>query len=109
MPRRRTIPGSPVATPPRGALARRERILSVTLELIGERGVEAITMRDLALRCGVAVATLYNQFGSRESVIAEALRGDIMGRYQPVVNFGGKSDFFEAKKTQKQQLDEILD
>ncbi len=86
MPRRRTIPGSPVATPPRGALARRERILSVTLELIGERGVEAITMRDLALRCGVAVATLYNQFGSRESVIAEALRGDIMGRYQPVVN-----------------------
>ena len=85
MPKRRPTPGGPVVAPPRGAIARRERILSVTLELIGELGVEAITMRDLALRCDVAVATLYNQFGSRESVIAEALRGDILGRYQPVV------------------------
>ena len=41
-------------------------------------------MRDLAQRCGVAVATLYNQFGSREAIIAEALRGDFEGRYQPL-------------------------
>lgn len=41
-------------------------------------------MRDLAQQCGVAVATLYNQFGSREAIIAEALRGDFEGRYQPL-------------------------
>lgn len=69
---------------PRGALARRSRIIDVTRELIAELGIEAITMRDLAQRCSVAVATLYNQFGSREAIIAEALRGDFEGRYQPL-------------------------
>ncbi|MBK8308958.1 MAG: helix-turn-helix transcriptional regulator [Gammaproteobacteria bacterium] len=56
----------------------------MTRELIGELGIEAITMRDLALRCEVAVATLYNQFGSREAIIAAALRSDFEGRYEPL-------------------------
>jgi len=59
---------------PRGTLARRDRIIAITRELIAELGIESITMRDLAQRCSVAVATLYNQFGSREAIIAEALR-----------------------------------
>ncbi len=67
-----------------GPAARRQRIISVTRELIGELGIEAITMRDLALRCEVAVATLYNQFGSREAIIAAALRSDFEGRYEPL-------------------------
>lgn len=70
--------------PQGGPAARRERIISVTRELIGELGIEAITMRDLALRCEVAVATLYNQFGSREAIIAAALRSDFEGRYEPL-------------------------
>ena len=67
-----------------GTAARRQRIISVTRELIGELGIEAITMRDLALLCEVAVATLYNQFGSREAIIAAALRSDFEGRYEPL-------------------------
>lgn len=71
------------ATPSRSVADRRQRIVETTRELIGEVGIEAITMRYLARRCGVAVATLYNQFGSREAIIAQALREDFEGRYQP--------------------------
>jgi AcrR family transcriptional regulator len=67
-----------------GPAARRERIISVTRELIGELGIEAITMRDLARRCDVVVATLYNQFGSREAIIAAALHSDFEGRFEPL-------------------------
>jgi AcrR family transcriptional regulator len=84
MPTRRSQPIEPEIAPSRGPLARRTRIIAVTHELIAELGIEGITMRDLAQRCGVAVATLYNQFGSREAIIAEALRGDFEGRYKPL-------------------------
>lgn len=61
---------------------RRIHIIAMTRDLIAEVGIEGITMRHLAQRCGVAVATLYNQFGSRESIIADALREDFEGRYE---------------------------
>ena len=72
------------AYPQRGPMARRERIITTTRALIGELGIEGITMRNLAQRCGVAVATLYNQFGSREAIIAAALQMDFVGRYEPL-------------------------
>ncbi len=78
-----SIENPPVA-PRSGALLRRARIISTTRELIGELGIEGISMRNLAQRCDVAVATLYNQFGSRDAIIAEALRTDFEGRYQPL-------------------------
>ena len=65
-------------------MARRERIITTTRALIGEIGIEGITMRNLAQRCDVAVATLYNQFGSREAIIAAALQMDFVGRYAPL-------------------------
>lgn len=72
------------SAPANGPQLRRARIIDTTRELIAELGIEAITMRDLAQRCDVAVATLYNQFGSREAIIAEALRQDFEGRYLPL-------------------------
>ena len=53
------------------------------------RGIEALTIRDLADECGVAVATLYNQFGSREGVIGAALEADFRGRFEPLSNARG--------------------
>jgi len=47
----------------------RRSVLDATGELIAESGVDGLTMRKLAERAGVAVATLYNQFGDREGVI----------------------------------------
>lgn len=47
----------------------RADVLDAVGELIAEGGVEHLTMRRLAQRAGVAVATLYNQFGDRNGVI----------------------------------------
>lgn len=47
----------------------RAEVLSAVGALIVEGGVDHLTMRRLAERAGVAVATLYNQFGDRAGVI----------------------------------------
>lgn len=65
-------------------LDRRARIIRKTRQLVAARGIEAVTIRDLAADCGVAVATLYNQFGSREGVIGAALEADFRGRFEPL-------------------------
>jgi len=85
--------------PTNSVVERRNRIIAVTRELIGELGIEGITMRDLASRCNVAVATLYNQFGSREAIIADALHMDFEGRYKPFSGDVGPADRLEARVT----------
>lgn len=64
--------------------ARRNHIISVTRDMIADVGIEGITMRELAARCNIAVATLYNNFGSsgKESVIAAALQLDFQDRFE---------------------------
>jgi len=47
----------------------RRDVLDATGALIAEAGVDGLTMRKLAERAGVAVATLYNQFGDRGGVL----------------------------------------
>lgn len=47
----------------------RTDVLSAVGEIITEGGLDALTMRKLAARAGVAVATLYNQFGDRDGVL----------------------------------------
>ena len=47
----------------------RRDVLDATGALIAETGVDGLTMRRLAERAGVAVATLYNQFGDRDGVL----------------------------------------
>jgi AcrR family transcriptional regulator len=70
---------------------RGERILEATRELLAERGYAAVTVRELALRCGVSVPTLYNRFGGKDELIAEAVRtqfsevlGSVDGDGEPI-------------------------
>lgn len=65
-------------------LERRDRIMQRVRELVAERGIEPLTIRDLAEECGVAVATLYNQFGSREGVIGAVLEEVFRDRFEPL-------------------------
>ena len=53
---------------------RRGRILEAARELLAERGYAAVTVRELAERCGVSVPTLYNRFESKDALIAEAVQ-----------------------------------
>ena len=52
---------------------RRERILAAAREIIGQRGYEALTMRDLARASRVTVPTVYNLIGSKEAVLFAAI------------------------------------
>ena len=47
----------------------RSDVLAAVGDLIADGGMEALTMRRLAERANVAVATLYNQFGDRDGVL----------------------------------------
>lgn len=47
----------------------RRDVIGAAGTLIAEGGVEGLTMRRLAERANVAVATLYNQFGDRDGVL----------------------------------------
>ncbi len=85
---------------PDSVIERRQRIIDTTRELIAEQGIEGITMRDLASRCSVAVATLYNQFGSREAIVAEALRIDFEGRFSSFPEDVGPVESLESRITE---------
>jgi AcrR family transcriptional regulator len=48
----------------------RDEILAATQQLIAERGFAALAMDDLAARVGISKPTLYNQFPTREDLLA---------------------------------------
>jgi AcrR family transcriptional regulator len=52
--------------------ARRETILKVAIELLDERDYEQIQVREIAEAAGVALATLYRYFPSKEQLYANA-------------------------------------
>lgn len=61
-------------TPSRAGWDRRQArtrsdVLAAAGEIIAVDGLDGLTMRKLAARAGVAVATLYNQFGDRDGVL----------------------------------------
>ncbi len=43
----------------------RQRILEAAAGLVGERGIEHVSMEDVACRAGVGTGTLYRRFGDR--------------------------------------------
>lgn len=53
-----------------GALTR-ERILEAAGEMFAERGIEAVSLRELTLKAGVNLAAVHYHFGSKEGVLAE--------------------------------------
>lgn len=56
-----------------GQLVRRAKIIEEVIELIADVGAEAVQMRDVARHSGVALATLYRYFGSKDHLLAAAL------------------------------------
>lgn len=52
---------------------RRTRILDAATRLIGERGFDQLTMRDLAVASRVSVPTIYNLIGGKRAVLMELL------------------------------------
>ena len=55
-----------------GMRLRRQRVLEEAAQLL-ERGIEGVTIRELARRAKVSTTTLYSAFGSKEEIIALAI------------------------------------
>ncbi len=51
----------------------KEQILKTAERLFIQRGYEAVSMRDLAARVGIAVGTLYNYFPNKESLFTSLM------------------------------------
>jgi AcrR family transcriptional regulator len=79
-------------------VATRERILSVTADLLLANGWENVTTRDITAAAGIANGTLFNYFSSKEaiavSIIGEALEA-------------AEQDF-DRRRTGDESLDEDL-
>jgi AcrR family transcriptional regulator len=74
---------------------KRAKILRELRHQIGVRGIESITMRELAPASGVAVATLYNLFDSKEALIAEAVRETHRIVMDSIIQDDGTPDAFD--------------
>lgn len=77
-PYRPLLPGAGKLQPQQSATrhaqrARRARILAVTRQLLGERGCEEVTVREIARSSGFALQTIYNLVGPRDRTIIDAI------------------------------------
>jgi AcrR family transcriptional regulator len=66
-------PSTPVEKPRAGANrgARRRSAVAAARAIASERGYDAVTMREVAARSGVARATLYRYFSSKDHLLVE--------------------------------------
>lgn len=74
-------------------LVRRAKIIEAVIDLIADVGAEAVQMRDVAQRSGVALATVYRYFSSKDHLLAAALE-DWQKRLtrRILASRGGRSD-----------------
>ena len=78
---------------------RRARILEAAREMLVDQGGK-FTMRDLAKRSGVALATLYNIFDSQDELIAQAVVQIFVDRVQRLIpeETGSVLELFEHQQ-----------
>ena len=55
------------------AVTTRETILEVCRSLVAESGLNALNMREVAARCGVALGSIYNYFPSKSALVADTV------------------------------------
>ena len=65
--------------------SRRRRIVEAARSLIANGGMQSLSMRKLAAEAGLAVATLYNLYGSRDDILF-ALIEDGIDRMVPILD-----------------------
>lgn len=53
--------------------ARRQRVITASLELAAEGGYDAVQMRDVASQANVALGTIYRYFSSKDHLLAAAM------------------------------------
>jgi AcrR family transcriptional regulator len=66
---------------PQGRSDQRARIVDAARRLFAARGVDEVTMAEIAVEASVARATVFNHFGSKHALV-EAITEDVIAYYQ---------------------------
>lgn len=74
---------------------RRRRILREARKMISNEGIDAFNMRDLGKRANVSTRTIYNAFGSKETVIALSIHA-YFEKFMAHVRFDVEAFSFEG-------------
>jgi AcrR family transcriptional regulator len=64
--------------------AARARILSAAIELFSRRGLEAVTVEEIAAAADVGKGTIYNYFATKEDIVV-AFMADLEARIAPTI------------------------
>jgi AcrR family transcriptional regulator len=87
---RATVTTAATRTPDR--LSARERLLAAADELFYEEGIHTVGIDRIIERAGVAKASLYNTFGSKDELVRAYLQGRHAARQERVARFIARSD-----------------
>jgi AcrR family transcriptional regulator len=68
----------------RKKIAARARILSAAIELFSRRGLEAVTVEEIAAAADVGKGTIYNYFATKEDIVV-AFMADLEARMAPTI------------------------
>ncbi len=82
-------------------------MLQAAGELIAGGGVESLSMRRLAERAGVAVGTLYNQFGDRDGILVAVVSNGLDG-LERSLDEGAAADPIDATRQVFEGLDSTI-
>jgi AcrR family transcriptional regulator len=73
----------PGSVRPGGRTAKtRAAVVAATLEQLAARGYEQVSVEDIALRAGVHKTTVYRRWGTKEQLVADALRAAAESRVE---------------------------
>jgi AcrR family transcriptional regulator len=78
-------PSGPIAVERADAARNRERILTVATELVGERGIDHVSMQEIARGAGVGAGTIYRRFGDRAGLAMALLDAETIAFQEAVV------------------------
>jgi AcrR family transcriptional regulator len=87
---RATVSTATTRTPER--LSARERLLAAADELFYEEGIHTVGIDRIIERAGVAKASLYNTFGSKDELVRAYLTGRYAARQERVTGFIARYD-----------------
>lgn len=78
-------PSGPAAGERADAARNRERILTVANELVGARGLDAVSMQEIAREAGVGAGTIYRRFGDRAGLALALLDAETIAFQEAVI------------------------